>query len=107
MSSRACLALLAAAAGLGLGLGCITAFAPDIRRESHHDAMSPRSTRGDCLKCHETESHMAARMKKMPGPELARHMHEMQTVVRPSLVADWMVRDPRACVDCHRVKGGP
>lgn len=106
MPLRACLALLVAA-GLGLGLGCITAFAPNIRREEHHHAMTPRASRSDCLKCHETESHMAARMKNMHGPELAHHIHEMNAVVRPSLVADWMVRERRTCVECHRVKGDP
>lgn len=104
---RAALALLVAAAGLGAGFGCITAFAPNIRREEHHAAMTRDSPSGACLKCHETESHMAARMKTMPPSELARHMREMDTILRPPLVQDWMVRDRRGCVDCHRVKGGP
>lgn len=97
---------LLVAAILGSASGCITAFAPNIRREEHHAAMTASSTRGACLKCHETESHMASRMKGMSGDALAHHMHEMQSVIRPPLVQDWMVRDRRGCVDCHRVKGG-
>lgn len=107
LPARVALALLFLAALLGAGAGgCITAFAPNIRREEHHTNMTAAASRGDCLKCHETESHMVARMKGMAADDLARHMHEMQAVVRPSLVQDWMVKDRRSCVECHRVKGG-
>lgn len=106
LRERVVLAVLCLAAMLGAGAGgCITAFAPNIRREEHHTNMTPASTRGDCLACHETESQMTARMKGMSADHLAHHMREMQTIVRPSLVQDWMVKDRRGCVECHRVKG--
>lgn len=98
-------ALLAVVAVVGASAGCITAFAPDIRREEHHGAMSPQSTRGACLTCHELESHMARRMQGMDAATLERHMHEMNQVIRPPLVADWMAKESRGCVDCHKVKG--
>jgi hypothetical protein len=101
-------AVFAAAALVGGSAGCIAAFAPDIRREEHHAAMSAASTRGACLTCHELESHMARRMQHMDPATLERHMHEMNQsqVIRPPLVADWMAKDARGCVDCHKVKGG-
>ncbi len=107
LSERIVVAVLCVAGLLGAGAGgCITAFAPNIRREEHHTNMTTASTRGDCLGCHETESHMVARMKGMAADDLAQHMREMQTIVRPSLVQDWMVQERRGCVECHRVKGG-
>jgi shikimate 5-dehydrogenase len=99
-------AVLLAAALAGTSAGCITAFAPNIRREEHHAAMTSQSTRGACLKCHELESHMAKRMQHMDPATLERHMVEMNKVVRPPLVADWMVKDRRGCVECHAIKGG-
>lgn len=98
-------AALGIAALVGTSAGCITAYAPNIRREEHHGAMSSRSTRGACLKCHELESHMAARMRGMDPAMLERHMVEMNQVIRPPLVADWMAKDRRGCVECHVVKG--
>jgi hypothetical protein len=103
----ASLGLFARAAGTGASSGCITAFAPDIRREEHHVMMSPRSTRGTCLTCHELESHMAKRMKGMDEAAMKRQMADMDRVIRPPLVADWMAKDRRGCVDCHAVKGDP
>jgi hypothetical protein len=99
-------AVLLAAALVGASSGCITAFAPNIRREEHHGAMTSQSTRGACLKCHELESHMAKRMVGMDPATLERHMVEMNKVIRPPLVADWMAKDRRGCVECHTVKGG-
>lgn len=92
-------ALLAVAAGLG----CITQLAPDIRREAHHGMLSGRSNAGSCLTCHELESKMAARMKGMSAQQMADHMSP-DGVIRPPLVADWMAKDRRGCVTCHRVK---
>ena len=98
-------ALLVAAALAGSTAGCITAYAPNIRREAHHEAMTAQSTRGACLKCHELESHMAGRMRGMDPATLERHMVEMNQVIRPPLVADWMAKDRRGCVECHAIKG--
>lgn len=98
-------ALLSAAALAGSTAGCITAYAPNIRREEHHQAMTSQSTRGACLKCHELESHMAKRMRGMDPATLEHHMVEMNKVIRPPLVADWMAKDRRGCVDCHAIKG--
>lgn len=86
-----------------LAIGCITALAPDIRREAHHGGMTRRSNGGACLKCHEVESAMAARMKKMTATEMAASMRP-DGVIRPPLVGDWMVEDRRGCVGCHVVK---
>lgn len=108
LRGRIAAAALVAAAGLGgLGgaAGCIRAFAPAVRAEAHHGSMRPDSGRATCLKCHETESQMVTRMKAMSPAEMAAHMRWTETVVTPPLVQDWMVRDRRGCVDCHRVRG--
>lgn len=99
--------LFAVAAAAGAGAGCITAFAPNIRREEHHAAVTAGSTRGACLTCHELESRMARRMRGMDATAMQRHIAAMDRVIRPPLVADWMARDRRGCVDCHVVKAGP
>ncbi|MCA9657406.1 MAG: hypothetical protein KC486_03620 [Myxococcales bacterium] len=60
-----------------------------------------------CLTCHELESSMAKRMAAMEPDELTRHMEAMsagQEGGDPPLVQDWMVKDPRGCLDCHRLR---
>lgn len=101
------LLIFALAAGLGASSGCVTAFAPNIRRDEHHAAMTPKASRGQCLTCHELESRMARRMKGMDDAAMQRHMAAMDGVIRPPLVADWMAKDRRGCVDCHALKGSP
>ena len=101
---RLCLAALVLAAGLGGAVGCLTTLGPDIRGESHHVRMSRASTRDACMTCHESEAQMTRRMKGMSPEQMAEHMRWMTAVVRPPLVQDWMVSDPRDCVVCHRVK---
>jgi len=92
--------LVLAVAGLA---GCITAFAPDIRREAHHGMLSAKASGAACLKCHEVESAMARRMNGMSPQQMADHMRP-DGVIRPPLVADWMVKDRRGCVGCHALK---
>lgn len=93
-------AVVLAAAG---AVGCITTLAPNIRREAHHSLMTPTSTGAACLKCHEAESAMARRMAGMSSSEMARHMNP-DGVIRPPLVADWMIKEKRGCVGCHALK---
>ncbi len=106
--ARRCRALAAAslalAALVGGALGCLTTLGPDIRREQHHARMSQTATRGACMTCHESESHMGARMQQMTPDEMRVHMQYVTTVVHPPLVQDWMLRERRSCVACHRVK---
>lgn len=101
-------AVLVAAALLG-GVsssltGCLTQLGPDIRREAPHRRMTQSASRGDCLLCHETESHMSRRMQAMSPAEMTAHMQYITTVVHPPLVQDWMVKEKRDCVTCHRVR---
>ena len=98
-------AVFAAAGLLGGLVGCLTTLGPDIRRSWPHAGMTRAATRGDCLGCHETESHMRMRMQAMKPAEMAAHMQYITTVVHPPLVQDWMVQEPRDCVVCHAVRG--
>jgi hypothetical protein len=108
LAARRCRAVaaaaLAAAALVGGAFGCLTALGPDIRREAHHVRMSQTATRGACMTCHEGEAHMGARMKQMTPAEMRVHMQYITAVVHPPLVQDWMLRERRGCVACHRVK---
>lgn len=97
-------ATLVAAALLGGTLGCLTTLGPDIRRDWPHAGMTQAATRGACLGCHETETHMRTRMQAMTPPEMQQHMQYITTVVHPPLVQDWMVKEPRECVACHTVR---
>ncbi len=103
-----CCVTLAVAGVLGALVGpltgCLTTLGPDIRREDHHVRMQANATRGACMTCHESESHMRTRMKAMTPAEMSEHMRRITTVVGPPLVQDWMLRERRSCVACHSVK---
>lgn len=104
LAARLCCGSLVAAALLGSLTGCLSTLGPDIRREQHHVRMTQQATRGTCMTCHESESHMSQRMKAMDPAEMAGHMRYISTVVHPPLVQDWMLRERRDCVACHAVK---
>jgi hypothetical protein len=97
-------AVIAGAALLGGALGCLTTLGPDIRRDWPHAGTSQATTRGGCLGCHETETHMRTRMQAMTPSEMTVHMQYITTVVHPPLVQDWMVQESRECVACHAVR---
>ena len=108
LAARLCCGSLVAAALLGCLAGCLsgclTTLGPDIRREQHHVRMTQQATRGTCMTCHESESHMSQRMKAMNPAEMTAHMRYISTVVHPPLIQDWMLRERRGCVACHAVK---
>lgn len=105
LAARLCCGSLVVAALLGVLTGCLTTLGPNIRREHHHVRMTQQATRGTCMACHESESHMSMRMKAMSPAEMTAHMHYITTVMHPPLVQDWMLRERRDCVACHAVKG--
>ena len=50
---------------------------------------------------------MAKRMAAMEPDELTRHMEAMTAGTDNGdapLVQDWMVEDPRGCLECHRLR---
>lgn len=85
--------------------GCLASLGPDISRgDRHHEATEPHGGRRQCLACHELESSMATRMKSMSDSDLSMHMAEMQAAHAAPLVQDWMAKEQRDCVLCHKVR---
>jgi len=83
--------------------GCLSAYAPAIVPRDHHEGLLA-SDGGACMDCHGLESAMAEHMRGMDAATLAEHVEEMATSDAPPLVQDWMVEDPRGCLDCHRLR---
>lgn len=94
---------LALAAIAGSLSGCLAAYAPAIVPRDHHEGLAAGDG-GACMGCHELESAMAEHMRGMDEATLAAHVEEMATSDDPPLVQDWMVEDPRGCLDCHRLR---
>lgn len=81
-------ALLAGVALVGFATpGCLRVFGPDLRARGPHQGLD---TADRCMDCHISEAEALA--QKLEGPTEA------------PLVADWMVEEPRSCVDCHLVR---
>jgi len=86
--------------------GCLSAYAPPIAPVDHHASVEAADGRGGdgCLDCHELESSMAERMRTMDAQALAQHMEAMEASDDAPLVQDWMIEDPRGCLECHRLR---
>ncbi len=94
---------LVLAAFAGALSGCLSAYAPAITPRDHHEGLVAGDG-GTCMNCHELESSMAARMQGMDEVTLARHLDAMAQSDDPPLVQDWMIEDPRGCLDCHGLR---
>jgi hypothetical protein len=86
--------------------GCLSAYAPAIVPRDHHEGLLA-SDGGACMSCHELESAMAEHMRGMDEATLAEHVEAMATSDDPPLVQDWMIEDPRGCLECHRLRAPP
>lgn len=65
--------------------GCLSAMAPAMRGEPHRD-LDRTSSRSSCMTCHVAE--VEALVSDAPPSA--------------SLVAQWMLDDPRECTACHK-----
>ena len=92
---------LAAAPLLGLLGACLPAFAPGIRPVDHHAGMTARSPDAVCMGCHESEQAVVDAFSSMSPREREHAMHERMEGEGASLVAQWMIDDPRSCATCH------
>ncbi|MFO7564646.1 MAG: hypothetical protein R6X02_18530 [Enhygromyxa sp.] len=89
-------------------IGCLRSFGPNLRPRGVHGELPVASPNETCMGCHESEADALARMRAAgrhpalaPAPAPApASMPELG----PPLVADWMVEEPRACIDCHRIR---
>lgn len=103
IARAASLALIAAT------LACLPAFAPGIRARAHHGGLSSASAADQCMGCHVSEAEALAKMRASPelGEPAQAAAHDLERDPEPEpapLVADWMIDEPRACVECHRVR---
>lgn len=97
---------LAALPLLGLLGACLTAFAPGIRPVSVHAGMTASTPNDTCMGCHEAERDVLAALQAAPADERARQMRAHMEGQGASLVAQWMLDDPRTCAGCHEPRGG-
>ncbi len=100
------IAVLAALAMTGVTAGCLTSLAPNIRARDHHQGISATDPDADCLVCHEPEMAAQARLMKMAQTERDAAMDRMMGGGGATLVAQWMIDEPRGCLQCHVMRGG-
>lgn len=67
---------------------CLPVFAPNIRAAGVHAGVSGSSDSPTCMGCHTSERDAMALGEPTEAP----------------IVADWMLAEPRTCVDCHRAR---
>lgn len=85
---------------------CLTGLAPGIRVVDHHADLSSATPNAICMGCHEAEREVVAMMASMTPVARERAMHARMQGQGASLVAQWMIDDPRSCATCHRPRGG-
>ena len=90
---------------VGLLGACLPAFAPGIRTVDHHIGMTASSPNDVCMGCHESEQAVLEVFTAMAPAEREHAMHERMEGGGASLVAQWMIDDPRTCASCHEPKG--
>lgn len=90
---------------LGFLGACLPAFAPGIRVVDHHAGMTASTANDTCMGCHEAEQEVLASMQAMASGEREQAMHARMTGGGASLVAQWMLDDPRSCASCHKPWG--
>ena len=87
---------------VGLLGACLPAFAPGIRPVAHHAGMTASSSNDVCMGCHESEQAALEAFASMAPSEREHAMHERMAGGGASLVAQWMLDDPRSCASCHQ-----
>jgi hypothetical protein len=87
--------------------GCIQVYAPALRRGDHHAGIDMATPDERCFGCHEPETDAMARLMDLSASARQREMDRMMGDGGASLVAKWMVDDPRGCVQCHGIRGTP
>jgi hypothetical protein len=97
---------LAVAPLVGLLGACLTGLAPGIRTVEHHQGLTAQTANATCMGCHESEQDVAAAMAAMSAPEREQVMAQRMGGGGASLVAQWMLDDPRSCATCHTPRGG-
>ncbi len=89
----------------GLLGACLTGLAPGIRTVEHHEGLSKATPNTICMGCHESEQEVAQAMASMAPHEREHAAAERMEGGGASLVAQWMLDDPRSCATCHTPRG--
>ncbi len=97
--------MLAALPLIGSAGACLTAYAPGIRPVSVHAGLTATTPNATCMGCHEAEQEVLAALQAVPEAQRAQTMRERMEGAGASLVAQWMIDDPRSCAQCHRPRG--
>jgi hypothetical protein len=92
-------ALRSGLAAVLFSAGCLTTLAPRIAARDHHAGISPQTSNGECLSCHEPEVTAASRLDRLDARR--RRIAEAELATQPPLVAAWMMEDRRPCAACH------
>lgn len=90
---------------IGLLGACLPGLAPGIRMVDHHAGLTT-TTNATCMGCHESEQAVATAMAAMSAREREQMMARRMGGGGASLVAQWMLDDPRSCATCHTPRGG-
>lgn len=90
---------------VGLLGACLTTLAPGIRATDHHVGMTTATSNETCMGCHESEQDVASAMASMTAFEREGAMAMRMQGEGASLVAQWMLDDPRSCASCHTPRG--
>lgn len=88
-------------AAMGLTAGCLTTLAPSLRAGDHHRGLDTSTPDETCMACHEPEQVAMTRLRELPASARVAEMNTMMERGGASLVAQWMIDDPRGCVVCH------
>lgn len=97
---------LAALPLLGLLGACLPTLAPAIRPVEHHAGLTRDTGNAVCMDCHEGEAEVLAELQSMKPAAREHAMHQRMAGGGPSLVAQWMIDEPRSCATCHPPRGG-
>ncbi|MCA9691981.1 MAG: hypothetical protein KC636_20435 [Myxococcales bacterium] len=103
---RVGLALIGAASLAVAGLGCLASFAPSLRARGPHEHLRTGDEAALCMGCHEQESAAAHRLAQLAPAERERAIAAAMAGEGAPLVRDWMIEDPRGCLECHALRGG-
>jgi hypothetical protein len=85
---------------------CLPTLAPGIRPVQHHIGMTTQTDNDTCMGCHEAEQRVIEQLASMPAAEREAAMRHRMQGGGASLVAQWMLDDPRSCAACHQPRGG-
>ncbi len=97
--------VIAAGPLLGFLGACLPVLAPGIRVVDHHEGLTARTTNDTCMGCHEAEQEVLESMQAMAPGAREKAVHARMEGEGASLVAQWMLDDPRSCASCHTPRG--